>query len=51
MVVQAVLAAALEPEEPHQKSPRRWLLGPGHPFSTRTAVSEPPGSACDLCRV
>lgn len=51
MVVQAVLAAALEPEEPHQKSPRRWLLGPGHPLSTRTAVSEPPGSACDLCRV
>ena len=50
MVVQAVLAAALEPREPGQDSPGRWLLRPGHPFSTRTELPEPPGAACDLCR-
>ena len=50
MVVQAVLAAALEPEEAAPESPQRWLLSPGHPFSTLTALPQLPGPACDLCR-
>lgn len=50
MVVQAVLGAVLEPEKAAQEAPQRWLLSPGSPFSTRTALAQLPGPACDLCR-